>query len=77
MTTYYDCLQHFKGQAEEKGFNFDFIDNPYTGSQFVVINGFRAKVRGCGAGTSVCEMYKAIRDACNEAWRKWRNAIAK
>ena len=70
LRTYYDCVQYFKGKVEKQGFRFDFIDNPYTGSQFVVINGYRAKVAGCGAATPIRDIYQAIKNACNEAWSK-------
>ncbi len=70
LRTYYDCVQYFKGKVEKQGFNFDFIDNVYTGNQFVVINGHRAKVAGCGAATPIRDIYQALKDACNDAWRK-------
>ena len=70
LRTYYDCVQYFKAQMEKCGYRFDFIDNPYTGSQFVVINGYRAKVRGCGAGTPLKEVFSALQDATKTAWLK-------
>ena len=72
LRTYYDCVQYFKGKVENQGFHFDFIDNVYTGRQFVVINGHRANVNQYYDGTPISNArnaYQALKKACNEAWR--------
>lgn len=73
LRTYFDCVQYFKGKVEKLGYDFDFIDNVYTGRQFVVINGHRANVNKYYDGTMVSNpknAYQAIKKACNEAWSK-------
>lgn len=74
MTTlkcYFDCVQYFQGKVEKAGYRFDFIDNVYTGNQFVVINGHRANVNKYYDGTPLSNMhnvYQALKKACNEAY---------
>ena len=71
LRTYCDCVEYFRSKVEKQGYRFDFINNPYTASQFVVINGCRSKVKYEGAGwSSVPEIYKALKRACNEAYFK-------
>ena len=70
LRTYFDCVEYFRERMEKCGYRFDFIDNVYTGNQFVVINGYRAKVRGCGAATPLKEVFSALQDATKEAWQK-------
>ena len=71
LRTYFDCVEYFRDRMEKCGYRFDFIDNVYTGNQFVVINGYRAKVRGCGAATPLKEVFSALQDATKEAWQKF------
>lgn len=71
LTCYFDCVQYFKGKVEKAGYHFDFIDNVYTGRQFVVINGHRANVNQYYDGTptnNVRNAYQALKKACNEAY---------
>lgn len=73
LKTYFDCVQYFKGKVEKQGYRFDFIDNVYTGNQFVVINGERANVNQYYDGTYVGNprnAYQAIKKACNEAYSR-------
>lgn len=74
MTTlrnYFDCVEYFRGKVEKAGYRFDFINNVYTGRQFVVINGHRANVNQYYDGrpiNNVENIYQAIKKACNEAY---------
>ena len=70
ISVYYDCVCYFKGKAEAAGYHFDFINNVYTGSQFLVLNGHRVGLNALyqGAGISdVCEVFKAM-------WRAYKLA---
>ncbi len=71
LTTYFECVQYFKGRMEKCGYQFDFIDNVYTGRQFVVINGCRALVQYEGKGiSSIPEVYYALQRACKSAYQQ-------
>lgn len=69
LTSYFECVEYFRKRMEDCGYHFDFIDNVYTGRQFVVINGHRALVKYEGKGwSSIPEVYKALQRACKTAW---------
>ena len=73
INCYFDCVQYFKAKAEAAGYRWDFIDNVYTGRQFLVLNGHRVGLnplyQGKGIG-DVSEVFKAMWRAYNmAAWQ--------
>ena len=60
----------FKDGMEKCGYEIDFIQNPVTCNMFVTVNGYREKVEGCGAATSIPEVYKHLQDAFKDAWKR-------